>query len=185
MDNSCHSAVNKAIDYIAENLRWGSQLSLRHQLCWCMVNASCTQIRPSKAEIYKYSDVICNLCKIYQRYCLDQNLVAENCLLSEDLPENVGNVPQVDQYFRWIFKLQRWAVSWTQKINQKTLTYPDICTVKSNFKIFKVLVEATCLTSASVTLPMVEKAYEDFGSSFDLLNCHLIKYIPGNPGLKW
>jgi len=32
---------------------------------------------------------------------------------------------------------------------------------------------------------MVEKAYEDFGSSFDLLNCHLIKLlVPGNPGLN-
>jgi len=150
-----------------------------------MVNASCTQICPTKAGIYKYSDVICNLCKIFKQYCLDQKLAAENCLLSEDLPENVRDVPEVDQYFQWIFKLQRWAVSWTQKINQKTLTYPEICTIKSNFKDFKVLVEATCLTSASVTLSMVEKAYEDFGSSFDLLNCHLIKYIPGNPGLKW
>ena len=150
-----------------------------------MVNASCTEICPTKAEIYKYSNVICNLCKIYKRYSLDQNLVAENFLLSENLPENIRNVDEVDQYFRWIFKLQRWAVLWTQKIIQKTLTYPEICTIKSNFKTFKVLVEATCLTPATVTLSMVEEAYEDFGSSFDLLNCHLIKYVPGNPGLKW
>jgi len=85
-----------------------------------------------------------------QTILLGSKTCCRNCLLSEDLPENVRDVPEVDQYFQWIFKLQRWAVSWTQKINQKTLTYPEICTIKSNFKDFKVLVEATCLTSASV-----------------------------------
>ena len=150
-----------------------------------MVNATCTQICPTKAEIYKYSDVSCNLSKIYKHYCSVHNLEAEHFFISGDLPENVRGILEVEQYFQWIYKLQKWAVSWKQKVDRKMLTYSEICTLKSNFKQFKLLVEASCLTSAVVELSTVEKAYEDFGSSFDLLNCHLLKYIPGHPGLKW
>lgn len=184
--NNCYRrAVNQAIDYIIESFRWESKLALRQQLCWYMVCTSCKQICLTEAELYKYSDVTYDLCKVYKQYCLDHNLIAEKYALSEELPENVKNVPQVEEYFQWIFKLQKWAASWKRKVDCETLTYHEICSLKSKFTQFQLLVEATCLPFAVVKQSTLEKAYDDFGSLFDLLNCHLIKYIPGYPGLKW
>ena len=183
-DNSYRRAVNEAIDYVIANFRWESQLSLRHELCWYMVCTSCSQICLTSAELFKYSDVTYALSKIYRQYCSDHNLT-EKFALSESLPDNVKNVPLVKQYFQWIFKLQQWAASWKRKIDQETLTYPEICSLKSKFAQFQLLVEAAHLPFAVVNQSTVQKTYDDFGSLFDLLNCHLIKYLPDYPGLKW
>ena len=89
------------------------------------------------------------------------------------------------RYFEWIGAVQYVLQHWKKKFQHHDVTYDEVINYASSHVRFLPLGESVGSPHLVVESALIESAKTTFLEKFELLNAHLLKYIPGHSEGKW
>ena len=95
----------------------------------------------------------------------------------------MGNL--LSRYFDWVRKVQDVLFSWRDKFLQHGANYDEILLYASNQPMLDQLGHTICASPAVVDSQDIQKIKNTLLQDYETLNVYLIRYIPGQPDVKW
>ena len=89
------------------------------------------------------------------------------------------------RYFEWIGTIQSVLQHWKKKFQHHEVTYDEVINYASSHVRFLPLGESVGTPHLVVESALIVSAKTTFLEKFELLNAHLLKYIPGQSEGKW
>ena len=183
--------MDAAISVLKTDLEWvQEEPSLKQNFCLEFICAGCTRIPLNDVEfdwMREYIGIIKKLGEVFCSYSSSRQLVREQTILSDCLPEEVVKSPStsVVQYFKWIQRLHRMLSVWKSKLDDQSANYDDIHWYHQNQRHIYLLAEAVRGTSLVLSSRKISDLRLSFLQDFEELNLLLLKYIPGEPKAGW
>ena len=81
--------------------------------------------------------------------------------------------------------MQKVLYWWKKKFIRQDISYDEVLLYANNHKKLKLLGDTVCATCLIFSIDKVQVIKTDILSNFEMLNMHLLKYIPGQPNAKW
>ena len=95
-----HLVLEEAINTLVKDLTWPKELTTKQKFCWGLVAACCSKINVRRENlnwVYSYNiEVLKKVGYIYTVYCNERQLTENQCIIIEQLPEEVAEHPNED-----------------------------------------------------------------------------------------
>ena len=88
-----------AVNTLCKDLSWLKELTTKQKFCWGLVAACCSKINISRENldwVHSYDKVLKQVGFIYTIYCSGRRLPENQCIIIEQLPEEVVKNPNED-----------------------------------------------------------------------------------------
>ena len=89
------------------------------------------------------------------------------------------------RYFEWVAEIHKVLKHWHFKFHQQEINYNEVLSYASNHVRLVPLADTVGATTLVVHFQDVQKVKTTFLGDFELLNALLLRYIPGQPDVKW
>ena len=181
--------LTTATNILQKDLTWIQVLHPEQKFCLGIVATYCSKISTtiptddSLGWISSYFRIILQLGLIFTAYCKARNLLENERNIITTLPKDIAHHPNEDvhKFFVFIQKLQGILFRWKTKIlHDKNCNYDDILLYALNITILLQIGDTLCVPSAIVDFETIAKTKDYFLELFEVVNTHMIKYIPGN-----
>jgi hypothetical protein len=99
MGSSFQSVLEGAVTTLVKDLSWLKELTTKQKFCWGLVAACCSKInigRDNLDWVHSYDKVLKKVVNIYTVYCNGRRLTESQCIIIEQLPEEVAKHPVED-----------------------------------------------------------------------------------------
>ena len=93
------SVLEGAINTIIKDLTWLMELTTKQRFCWSLVTACCWKMNIGRENldwVHSYDKVLKKVGYIYTVYCNERKLTESQCIIIEQLPEEIANHPNED-----------------------------------------------------------------------------------------
>jgi hypothetical protein len=93
------SVLDGAVNTLVKDLSWLKELTTKQKFCWGLVAACCSKInigRDNLDWVHSYDKVLKKVGHIYTVYCSGRRLTENQCIIIEQLPEEVEKHPVED-----------------------------------------------------------------------------------------
>ncbi len=184
-------ALDAIINVLKTNLQWmQEEPSLKQSFCLRFLCACCARIPLNVMEfdwMKEYISIIKKLGEVFCAYSSSRQLVKEQTILCDCLPEEVEKSYSafVLQYFQWVQRLHRMLSSWKSKLDDQSANYDDIHWYHQNQRHIYNLAEAVRVTSLVLLPQKVSLVQHSFLQDFEELNQLLLRYISDEPNGGW
>ena len=74
---------------------------------------------------------------------------------------------------------------WNKKFHHQDISYDEVLLYASNYSKLNSLGNMVCASNLVIDIDMLQNIKTTFLNDFEILNVHLLKYIPGQPDAKW
>ena len=91
----------------------------------------------------------------------------------------------MEVYFQWIVDVQKILADWKREFSEKTLNYDSIQHYYHYYINLYIIGGALCTPFLVADPDVAEGGHSEYLKLFERLNCHLIKYISGQPEASW
>eukprot|EP00731_Ephydatia_muelleri_P021717 Em0014g308a len=181
--------LSTASTKLQKDLSWIQALNPQHKACWGIVAAYCQKTSTSITFdsfdwVHSCDYVVSQLAPIYASYCNGKNLPECKRILSNPLPQVIHS-DDVHKYFEWVSKLQTVLLDWQKKFDENNCNYDDILLFASNQSMLFEKGQLLCSNSIIIDAQQCQSKKDLYLELFEILNYHLIKYIPGIPDAKY
>ena len=82
-------------------------------------------------------------------------------------------------------EIQRVLDHWSKKFLRQDISYDEVLLYANNHTKLNPLGEMVCASSLVIDFNQLQNIKTNILSEFEMLNVHLLKYIPGQPDVKW
>ena len=92
-------ALQGAVNTLSKNLSWLKELTTKQRFCWGLVSSCCSKINISRENldwVHKNNKVLKQVGYVYNVYCSGRQLTENQCIIIEQLPEEVTKHPNED-----------------------------------------------------------------------------------------
>ena len=94
------SSLDGPVNTLSKDLSWLKELTTKQKFCWGLVAACCSKInirRENLDWVHSYDiEVLKKVGYIYMVYCSGRKLTESQCVIIEQLPEEVAKHPNED-----------------------------------------------------------------------------------------
>ena len=109
-EGSNFQLLEEAVYTLVKDLTWLKELTTKQKFCWSLVAACCSKINIGRENldwVHSYDKVLKKVGYIYTVYCNGRKLTESQCVIIEQLPEEIAKHPNKD-IKRYDFVLTIW-----------------------------------------------------------------------------
>ena len=95
-DSAFKIVLQEAVNTLCKDLSWLKELTTKQKFCWGLVAVCCSKINISRENldwVHSYDKVLKQVGYIYTVYCNGRRLTESQCIIIEQLPEEVEKNP--------------------------------------------------------------------------------------------
>ena len=91
--------LQAAVNTLCKNLTWIKDLTTKQKFCWGLVAACCSKINIAQENldwVHNYDKLLQQVGYVFYVYCSGRKLTESQCILIEQLPEEIAANPSED-----------------------------------------------------------------------------------------
>ena len=99
VQSSFQSVLEGAVTTLVRDLTWLKELTTKQKFCWGLVAACCSKINIGHENldwVHSYDKVLRKVGHIFTVYCSGRRLTEGQCIIIEQLPEEIAKHPVED-----------------------------------------------------------------------------------------